>query len=260
MTNPLPSPAGPSAMHLSTLRLHQLRLGELTGSAEADARAHVHACPTCADRLRHQESARAAFVLTPVPEALVAPAPTSPFDRLRAWWDGLGERRAWGLAAVPVALAAMLSVQGIGPTPTGTNDVGSEGTGADEGIRLKGDAQGLQAWVQSGTSARPLYSNEPLRAGSRLQLRYNPGRHRFVTLAGRDGSGRVEVYGTVPATGPGPQTAPFSLTLDDTLGDQHFYAILTDQRPAADTLARSLAAEPVSVPGAEVESLVVPKE
>ena len=80
------------------------------------------------------------------------------------------------------------------------------------------------------------------------------------TLAGRDGAGRVEIYGTVAALGAGLQSAPFALTLDDTQGAQSFYAILSDERPASDALIDLLAVDPVAVDGADIEVVVVPKE
>ena len=59
--------------HLSTLKLHALRYGELSGEEEAEARAHLDTCEKCASRLSAQENHRAAFELRPVPEAIRNP-------------------------------------------------------------------------------------------------------------------------------------------------------------------------------------------
>jgi hypothetical protein len=74
-----------------------------------------------------------------------------------------------------------------------------------------------------------------------------------------DGSGNVEVYSTLPAAS-GVQTAPFALTLDDTPGDQTFYAIFSDTRPSPDNLVEALGHDPVAVARAEVHALVLRKE
>lgn len=237
----------PSA-HLSTLRLHQLRLGELEGAAAHAARDHLASCPTCAARLDHQVEARAAFSTMPMPAALL-PQPAAPgwLERAQAWWAALTLPQAGAFVLAP-AMVAVLVVALPARPPAG------------DGLRTKGAETTLEAWVQSGGSARPLYNGEALRSGSRVQLRYDPGPHPYVTLAGRDGAGRVEIYGTVAAAGPGVQSAPFALTLDDTRGAQSFYAVLTETRPDADALVEQLAVDPLSVEGAEVEVLVVPKE
>lgn len=247
--SPEPSPSS----HPSTLRLHQLRLGELPAPEAAAIRAHVDGCSRCASRHQHQLATEQEFRALPVPPALVQ-APTA-WDRVRAWWEGLGVARA----LVPVALVAAAGAMVVRSEPTA-----DEGTGLTEAVsetRTKG-ALGpvLEAWVQTGGSARPIYTNESLSPGSRVQLRFNPGRHRYVTLAGRDGSGQVELYGTLVSRGPELQNAPFSLTLDDTPGRQEFLAILTDQKPDPDELSAALSRSPVAVPAAEVATVVVAKK
>ena len=129
-----------------------------------------------------------------------------------------------------------------------------------EETRTKGATPILEAWVQAGDSARPVYVGERVHAGTRVQLKYNAGHHRFVTLAGRDGTGTVEVYGTVPASGPGLAPAPFALTLDDSAGEQAFFAILTDTKPAPDDVVHALASEPVRMERGEIASVVLAKE
>lgn len=220
--------------HVSTLTLHQFRLGELDADAERAVRVHLGDCPTCAGRLDHQVRVRAAFLTEPIPPALV-PRP-SLLQRLRAWW--------LGLALLPVLAAALLLLR---PPP-------------DDGVRLKGAPAAMEAWVEVGDSARPVYTGERLAPGTRVQLRYDPGDHRFVTFAGRDVTGEVEVYGTINARGPGMTAAPFALTLDDLPGDQAFYAVLTDYRPDPESLSAALRAERPVLPGAEVATVVLHKE
>lgn len=131
---------------------------------------------------------------------------------------------------------------------------------AEAGTRVKGLDDGIEAWVMSGASPRPIYAGEKVRPGSRVQLRFRPRGHRWVTLAGKDGLGQVEIYGTVPGEDVAIATAPFSLTLDDTPGPQRFYAIVADRKHEASEVLRSLGVEPVAVAGAEVSMVEIAKE
>lgn len=221
--------------HASTLRLHQLRLGELDPAAASALRAHLATCDRCARRLDHQAAERAAFVAEPLPARLV-PRP-SWRDRLRAGWAAL--------VLVPALAAAAALVLLREP---------------DDGVRTKGTPSRIEAWVEVGQSARPVYSGEALGEGARVQLRYDPGDHRFVTLAGRDGNGMAEVYGTVSARGPGLVAAPFALVLDRSPGPQRFYAVMSETRPDPDAVMAALERDPVVVPGAEVLEVALPKE
>jgi len=225
--------------HISTLRLHQLRLGELAPAVASAVESHLATCELCAARLGHQRQERFAFQHEPIPAGLV-PAP-SVWDRLRRWW---------GAAALVPALAAAGLVFAL-PSPADPTV---------ETTRTKGAHAGFEAWVQTGGSVRPLYTGERVRPGTRLQLKYDPGDHAFVTLAGRDGTGAVEIYGTVPADGPGLATAPFALTLDAAPGSQAFYAVMTDRRPDPSALDQALRRDPVRLDGAEVRSVVLQKE
>jgi len=239
--------------HLSTLQLHRLRLGELGPAERAPLDAHLDACAACAGRLGHQEATRTAFLRAPVPPAIAAIGAPS-------WWERLGKLRA-AFLLVPVAFAATLALRApevATPDPV----VSTERTKGDAapGARARGATAPLEAWIQTGQSARPLYTGERVRAGARIQLRYDPGNRRFVTLAGRDARGTVEVYGTHAAAGPGVAPAPFALTLDDAKGEQAFYAILTDTRPAPDAVLRALEVVPVRMERGEITSVVLRKE
>ncbi|MDP2312249.1 MAG: hypothetical protein Q8P41_05035 [Pseudomonadota bacterium] len=229
--------------HISTLRLHQLRLGELDAIVRAPLDAHLAACAACSARLGHQDATRAAFVRAPAPPTI---------ERRPTWWERLGALRAT-LLLLPVLAAGLVAVR-IAPS-----DVTQAPPEAPT-ERIKGGAPVLEAWVKTGDSARPLYTGERVRGGSRVQLKYDAGKHRFVTLAGRDGQGTVEVYGTLPVTGTGLASAPFALTLDDSEGEQSFFAILTDTRPAPDAVLQALAVEPIRMHEGEIASVVLRKE
>lgn len=257
---PESAPPAASAAHPSTLRLHRLRLGELGPDEAASIHAHLAGCPTCARRHQVQRSIEAEVAARPVPAAIAAlavPPPESLLDRARAWWATAGSARL----VLPVLAVAALAAAFVQVAPTAGTGALAVAQGDADGVRTKGVSDGvLQAWVLTGSSARPLYQGEALAAGARVQLKVDAGRRRFVTFAGRDGTGSVEVYGTVPAAGPGLRPAPFALTLDDSAGEQQFFAILTDERPQADALVRSLGNDPVRVNNAEVATVVVAKE
>jgi hypothetical protein len=165
-------------------------------------------------------------------------------ERLGGW--------IWGLVAVPVLALAIAFLPEIAPPS-------AEITPAPD-TRTKGDAPGLEAWIELGGSARPVYTNEALGAGTRLQLKFNAGQHRFVTLAGRDAAGVVEIYGTIPVSGSGLQTAPFALTLDNSKGSQIFFAVMSDFRLDPSQLQGALSKDPIRLDRAEVTSLTIQKE
>jgi len=355
--------------HVNTLKLHQLRLGELSPAEERALHAHLAECALCAARLHHQQAERLAFSREPMPAAL-EPKP-SWIERLRGWLFP-------GAVLVPATLAAFFVIQ-AGPLPahgpeakpleapvttaTAGPDVATNGAeptvdpsasrigrgtvkvaplvmpaenpaaaagdpvegdaspndaasgnggdvrptnnGAPDGIGVpeattagtpesaplavpdagthatpdasltpdgssdpagdvthsKGLQTRLEAWVQSGQSARPLYLGETVSAGTKVQLRYDPQGRRYVTLAGRDSDGVVDVYGTVPAgAGPGMVSAPFALTLDASRGEQTFFALCTDTRPTPGDVVAAVKHNPVRMDGAVVATVVVRKD
>lgn len=211
--------AGPG--HVSTLALHQLRYGELDADAAQQVRAHLGACDVCAGRLRAQERERAAFVLRPMPDAIRAqafssgsrPASSPRQERPSSLRDLLG-------FAVAVLAAASLFV--LVPALRGP-DV--EVASAQDTVRVRGELPLIEVWVDTGAGPRLLRDSEALGEGHRVQIAYDPQGASYVALAGRDGSGQIEVYTTDAPTGVGLVRAPFALTLDDAPGVQELFVI-----------------------------------
>ncbi len=226
--------------HLNTLVLHQLRYGELQGPALERARAHLETCELCSGRLRAQEAERAAFVATPVPEAIS----TLGRERRRPWW------RDWmpiGAAAL-VAATLFLVVRDVRTelAPEAVEDV----------VRYRGELPELEVWVKRAEGTRRLRPGEAVGAGDRVQLKYDPRGASSVALAGRDGSGKIEVWTTNAPTGLGLVTAPFALTLDDTPGDQELFVVGSERPLTEDEVKAAVSGR---VQGARVGRVVLPK-
>jgi hypothetical protein len=202
--------------HLSTLALHRLRYGEITGAEREEAATHLQGCTRCQARLAVQERERAAFVLEPVPESLRG----SSFLRgLRG--RGL-PRILLPVAAVAVAAGALaVALPALRSTDP---DAGTEGNR----ILYRGFLPAIEVWVDEGDGPRPLLPDEALAEGDRVQLRYDAHGAAHVALAGRDSSGVVEIYTLSAPSGTGLLTAPFALELDDSTGEQELFVVTSD--------------------------------
>ena len=216
--------------HPSTLTLHKLRYNELPPAQEDALRVHLRECAECSGRLGAQESHRAAFVAAPVPEALRAPPPAP-----APWW-----RRMWWVAPLAAAALALLTL-----VPTTTTTETAESPPPTE--RIKGAAVALEAWLDTPQGPRLLDDGAVVAEGDTIQLRFDPGPHRYVSLLGEDGAGAVQLFGTLAADGGEIQRAPFALRLDESPGPQLLYAIYTDQRLSEDALV-TLVSERRDVP------------
>lgn len=202
--------------HVSTLTLHQYRYGELEGSARAEVESHLRDCDACRARHDVQLAERAAFELQSMPEAIADLAPTEAgagwLGWLRRYWAGIG-------SVALVAAAGLVGFALVGPPVNAPIQ--------EETIRIKGTGAPLEAWIADGDGIRALADGEALGAGAQVQLRYDPGTAAWSTLAGRDGTGVVQVYGLMQSTTNqgGLRTAPFSFVLDDAPGPQEFFLV-----------------------------------
>lgn len=230
--------------HLSTLLLNQLRYGELDADQEAQARTHLQDCERCASRLQAQESNRSAFVLQPVPKAIREAALDVPANDSKSW--------RWAL----LAIAAMLLVG----FPILFN---SPATGPDELVpmeRTKGKHILLEAWLDTQDGPVLLDPDDPISPGDVLQLKFSTLDRPYVSFGGVDGAGLIEIYGTVEA-GQDMQIhrAPFALQMDQTPGEQRFYALFTQNAPTESTVREAIRRE-VAPDGAVLRSIRFQKE
>ena len=229
--------------HLSTLTLHQLRFGELGGEPLQAARAHLQTCDRCSARLAVQQRERDSFVLQPVPEALREGSGRRP-----AWARWLRELSPFLVAAAAAAvLFTVVPVLRLATTPPEI----------EQAVRTKGALPAVEVWVDIGQGPRPIRPGERLQAGDRVQLKYDPRGAAYVALAGRDGAGLVEIYGTFPVAEGGLVAAPFGLMLDATPGDQELF-VLTSDRALTPTEVKDALTRRVS--GVRVMRSVVPKQ
>lgn len=224
--------------HLSTLALHRMRNGELSTEETARARAHLAECPRCSAVLRNQENHRAAFELQPVPEAIRAASRSAPAAS-RPWSRWV----AWGLALAAAALVTVL----VSRAP-------------DDGVRTKGDDAVFEVWVDTPAGPAAVADHQEFSAGDRIQARFRRPSAPWVTLAGVDARGGVEIYGTWAADMDSPdwQAAPFALELDDEPGDLSLWLVFTPTRPA-EAAVKGIAAGGAVPRGAEVRTLTLEK-
>ena len=224
--------------HLSTLDLHRLRYGELDPQTSQAARSHLETCGRCAERFRSQQAQRAAFTLEPVPAALLSPTGRSPRSKI-LWW------------AAPVVMAVAGAMFFALPRPMDVSE--------HSDTRLKGSIAGLEVVAERQDHNVILAPGSVVMPGDRIQMRFDPGPYPYASLAGRDGTGLIEVYGIIEVAPDGLQPAPFALELDDTPGDQEFFAIYTHEPPDPVWLMEAL--EGGSIPdGAVITSIRLRKE
>lgn len=224
-----PSP-GP---HLSTLRLHQLRLGELPVAEAVEARQHLERCPICAARFRHQEQIRSEFVLKPLPPALREARERR--VRLPPWrWLG------------PV-LAAVAALGFLVLRPADS-----------EGIRTRGIQPTMEVWMATTEGARPVREADRLASGDRVAIKYDAGGASHVGFAGRDSSGLVEVYGVYEVPSDGLVAAPFGLELDEAPGEQELF-VVTGGADLDDDRVKKAVTSRVPLDGVRVERAVIEK-
>jgi len=232
--------------HLSTLVLHRLRYGELSEAERSEVHAHLKTCERCAAMLRAQENHRAAFELRPVPDA-IRDLSRQPVPANAPWrW------RRWLAAGVALAAAALLAVLVV-------PDLGGVSPGEDV-VRIKGPARDFEAWLDTPQGPRPLGTDEILRAGDRIQVRFRRPTQPWVSLAGTDASGNIEVYGTWTADMHTPdwQLAPFALELDDSPGDQELVLLMTPKR-LPEVAVRAAVRSGEAPPGSDLRSLILEK-
>jgi hypothetical protein len=191
MSNPLAQRLWPAC--LSALQLDRFRMGELSGAAAAEVRAHLAGCARCADAVRELSGDE------PLPPMRVVPLQP---QRRPAW------HRA---AAAGIGVAAAASLLLVLRPATGE--------------RSKGSAPALSMYVQHGGEVRRAGPGEPVAPGDALRFAVTTPVAAYVAVLSIDPRGHGSVYFPLGARAellPAGQEAPLPIgtRLDATVGEE----------------------------------------
>jgi hypothetical protein len=214
--------------HISTLKLHQLRYGELSHAEEVKLRSHLDTCQHCAARLAAQDNHRAAFELMPIPQALQAPAVPS-------LWRRILQRPL----LAPALLAALALLIAVPQSSLLTPDILTKGSGE---IEILVEDHGV---LDVGESIRP---------GDRIQLRIPAGDWVEVWVGdGEEWLGRFQVHSSERY-----QLVPFSLKVDASPGPEQLVVLLSNHPVEHHEAERARTGSDLD--GIELRSLTLDKE
>lgn len=142
-------------------------------------------------------------------------------QRLAAGW------KLWLAGSALAAAAALLSVS----LPTSRRVPG----GGLDTVRAKGNTLQAELYVKRGDAVWVHQPEIAVQPGDALRLQVVSTRAGYLTLLGRDASGRVSVYYDQLVTSGGRFSAPDSLILDAGGGDEEWLLVFDPQaRPASD--------------------------
>jgi hypothetical protein len=113
-------------------------------------------------------------------------------------------------------------------------------TPPDDDLQWKGDGIGLVIHMQSGASSQRLATNDTVAAGTHIRFQVTAPRRGYVAVIGVDPK-TATVY--VPASAYDPSGAgllPGAIVLDDTPGDERFYAVFASEPFTADAAMAAL--------------------
>ena len=220
--------------HPSTLAFHRYRYGELEPADAAELKLHAVQCAVCAARLSNQQNHRAAFEMTPMPEALRRVGNKTGFFGGLRWM-------------VPTLLTTALLLFAILPPERG-------GPGLEVN-RVKGMGQHAEVWHESAEGAEQIFDDEIVFPGDNLQFRYR-GPYEYISFAGIDGSGTIEIYETlqVDPHQSGWAPAPFGITLDTVPGSQDLFVVFSQTPQTSRQITRVITAD-LADPSVHVEKI-----
>jgi hypothetical protein len=197
MSTPLAQRLWPAC--LSALQLDRFRMGELSGAAAEEVRAHVAGCTRCAEAIRELS----------VDEAL-PPMRVVPLQPRRS---SLWPRRAAAAGLGVAAAASLLLVLRPGA-----------------GVRTKGTAPALSMYVQHGGEVRRAGPGETVAPGDALRFAVTTPVAAYVAVLSIDPLGHGSVYFPLGARAqllPAGQEVPLPIgtRLDATVGEERIVGI-----------------------------------
>jgi len=227
------SAGGPTGHHVGDLALRRHRAGEaLPGAVDV----HLAGCGACRARLRELDDEQRRFeseisfdrFAAGVERAARAPA-ARPRATSRAW--------VYSAAAMAAGVALVLTLKPPGKSGDSRVPIGVYGVDPNpRGDRVKGGA-GMTVVVAGAAGQRTarVEGAEPLSAGERLRIGYQPGGHRYVLSLSIDESGAVTpLYPEAGSSLPVPEGAaeatrylPDSLELTGA-GLERIFLVLSD--------------------------------
>lgn len=170
----------------------------------------------------------------------------------KVWWKWLVPASALAAAA-----AVVLVVMRRGGETTHKPD--------EDDIQVKGDAVSLIVHEATEGGSRRLASGDEVHPGDRIRFEVNALKPGFVAIVGIDGSGSVSIY--YPASGneplafdPGTRVLPDAIALDDTPGDEHFYAIYSTHLFTLESVTSAMQAKAPLPPGVAKAEVVLHKK
>lgn len=216
--------------HPSRLALERYQLGEL------DLSEHLSSCARCQGTLKRiQQDNRAFLSKHPTPASLGAP----PKAR---------RPRAAAILAPLIALAATILLLILPQKPN---------------TRSKGDTH-IELLIKRSDQTFS-FDQQRLRPGDTLLFRYS-GAHTHMLVAGKEASGRVSIFVKDARLPPGQnRLAPQGVRLDDYLGKERIFLLLSDQPIDPEAVQERLQSTkledaPLLAPNAEQRSWLIERE
>ena len=217
------------------------------GRPRADERAHLETCERCQGVVRKLRAARRQFLEEEPEEAFFARVARTRTDRERLARPAVpapsrSRTRPW-LAAASLAAAAATWLVFFLPTETPTNEA------VAPKVRMRGaPAPSLHLFVsRAGKMAAEMETAQALRAGDLIRFGVTLRRSGHVYVVNLDGKGRFSLYFPQPGAAQGRayapsekiQVLPGSIELDDYLGREAIYLLLSDKPLEVDALKRA---------------------
>jgi hypothetical protein len=215
---------------LSALQLDRLRLGELSGAAHEEARAHVAGCAACSAALGELSSPE------PLPplRAAVAPLSTAPAPRVLP----LRRRALLGGAGLAAAASLLLIARMPAHSP---------------GERLKGSAPLLSMYVQHNGDVRRAGPGATVDAGDAVRFSVTTKGAAYVAVLSVDPRGKGSVYFPLAPRAellPAGQDValPVGTRLDSTVGDERVIGLFCSSPVELEPVRQALERGQDSIP------------
>jgi hypothetical protein len=225
--------------HLSSETIDLLLLAALPANQANEAKAHLDDCGFCKQRWLElnedsQKFKQYVFARTlPQVEARLQTAQAGFFERLRL---------KFVLPVLGLATAAALALV-LGPG-TQTED--------DEYVGIKGEASFELVAQREAGQAFPVKAGATLKPKDKVRFVVSPGAARFVLVGSLDGAGAFSVYHpfgagqSEPVGGPARLELSSTIELDETVGTERVYVVLSETPVTAAALEAAAKANPAS--------------